>query len=247
MSKKLSESTSPVVSHYEALHTNCGEILNATLGGGNEKIVARSHQFLAELELWSAALVDQREVALVKMVAHEYQYSLLALTQGHYRHAFKGLRLVLELQMQTISLSLNEIELREWLENRKDTVWGSLIDEANGVLSIRIARAFFPSIQAHMNHHRALAAQLYRECSECVHGNMPRLIPLPKDLSFSQEAFEIWHAKAEIVVMLFHFIFAIRYLREFPSPSLMNLEPTLIERLGHIEEFRVFLGGVESN
>ena len=64
-----------------------------SIGGANEAKVARSHQFVQEIELWVSALGSRRENTLLRVAAYEYQFALLALAQGHYRQAFKGLRL----------------------------------------------------------------------------------------------------------------------------------------------------------
>ena len=233
----------PIQLHYDGLHTQCGMILSASLLGGNATKLARSHQFVSEVEVWVAAVSHRRESALLKMVAHEHQFALLALAQGHYRHAFKGLRLILELTLQAAHLSTQELELREWLQNRKDTVWGALVDRDNGVLSKRFARSFFPSLEQHVTYHCALAEQVYRECSECVHGNVPKHIPLPDSLAFSQSSFDLWHAKADIIALLFHFTLAMRYFQELSQPAVTTLETPLIARLGHVQELRVALGG----
>lgn len=125
--------SSAIEAYYERLHSQCGVILAASMEGTNEAKIARSHQFVQEIELWLYALHPRREGALLKVAAYEYQFALLALAQGHYRHAFKGLRLVLELTLQSAKLSTNEIELREWLQNKKDTRWAALVDRENGV------------------------------------------------------------------------------------------------------------------
>jgi hypothetical protein len=235
----------PIQLHYDGLHNQTGSILSSSLLEANAIKLARSHQFVQEIEMWVTVLNNRRESALFKMMAHEYQYALLALAQGHYRHAFKGLRLVLELTLQSVHLSTHEIELREWLQNRKDTIWSALVDRENGVFSIRFARSFFPSLEQHVAYHLALAAQVYRECSECVHGNVPKHIPLPDSLAFSQSSFDLWHAKADIVALLYHFTLAMRYLQELNQADVAKLEATLIARLGHVQELRVALAGLQ--
>ncbi len=214
-----------------------------SLTGGNEPKIARSHHFTQELGVWTSVLGLRRETTLFKMAAHEYQYAILALAQGHYRHAFKGLRLVLELTLQAGHLSIHELELREWLLSEKDTIWATLVNRDNGVLSARYVKSFFPSLEKHIGYHLALVEQVYRECSECVHGNIPKHIPLPDSLTFSQESFDLWHAKADIIAMLCHFMLALRYLKELAHDEKAKLETILIARLGHIQELRVELGG----
>jgi hypothetical protein len=233
----------PIQIQYDQLNEKCGAILTDSLHGTNGIKIARSHQLVQEIEDWTTILNSRREIALLKMVAHEYQFALLALAQGHYRHAFKGLRLVLELTLQSVHLSAHELDLREWLQNRKDTIWGTLVDDSNGVLSVRFARSFFSSLDQHIPYHRALAEQVYRECSECVHGNIPKHIPLPASLAFSKDSFDLWHAKADVIAMLCHFTLSMRYLQELPTDAIAKLETSLLARLGHIQEVRVALGG----
>lgn len=240
-------SASAIKSHFDLLHAKCGDILTASLEGSNETKVARSHQFTQEIEAWVSILSSRSESTLLKIAAYEYQFALLALTQGHYRHAFKGLRLVLELTMQSARLSTNEIELREWLQNKKDTVWASLIDRDNGVFSARYARCFFPNLDQYLTSHCSIAEQVYRECSECVHGNMPKHVPLPDTLEFTSDSFEMWHAKAGVVALLFHFVMAMRYLLELADPDKQTLESILLARVGHVKEIRIAMGGVQGN
>lgn len=173
----------------------------------------------------------------------EYQFALLALAQGHYRHAFKALRLVLELSLQTIALSSNELELREWLDNRRDTVWSHLIDATNGVFSKRFTQAFFPDLSAHVQHYNQLAASVYRECSECVHGNIPKHVPLPASLSFDGDVFKLWHSKADVVARIVHFGLCLRYLCDLSDAQISTLEAPLSDRVGYIPEIRKRLGG----
>jgi hypothetical protein len=234
---------SPIRQHYNELHVHCGEILALSSTGGNESKIARSHLFAQELEVWTSVLEMRRETTLFKMAAHEYQFAILALAQGHYRHAFKGLRLVLELTLQAGHLSIHELELREWLQSEKDTIWATLVNRDNGVLSARYVRSFFPALEKHVAYHLTLAEQVYRECSECVHGNIPKHIPLPDSLVFSQQSFDMWHAKADIIAMLCHFMLVLRYLKELHQNDTSKLESLLIARLGHIQELRVALGG----
>jgi hypothetical protein len=129
------------------------------------------------------------------------------------------------------------------LDNRADTVWGAITEKDGGVLSQRFARAFFPELAKHVQHYRELAVALYRECSECVHGNTPKCIPLPAALEFNQAVFDLWHSKASVVVLVAHFILSLRYLSGFYETEVSELEPFLSDRMGHLEEIRNLLGG----
>jgi hypothetical protein len=77
---------------YRSLHDTCGGILQASLQAEPAQLVAESHVFLYELEHWVKVIAPNKEQQLLAVAAREYQYALLALAQGLYRQAFKGLR-----------------------------------------------------------------------------------------------------------------------------------------------------------
>lgn len=233
----------PIFRYYNDLNERCSNILRRSFDATNAQKISRSHQFIGELSIWCSLLESRRESDLLRIAAHEYQYALLALCQGHYRHAFKGLRLVLELVLQSTHLSANELELREWLANRKDTVWSVLISSEEGIFSRRFVHAFFPGLASHVSYHRSLAEVLYRECSECVHGNIPQHVPLPQDLTYSQDSFDVWYEKANIVALIAHFSLSLRYLLSLSVSDYTKLEPALTDRLGHLPEIRAVFGG----
>jgi hypothetical protein len=230
---------------YQNLHDACGGIVRASLQVEPAQQVAESHVFVHELERWAEVIAPNKERQLLAVAAREYQYALLALTQGLYRQAFKGLRLVLELCLQAVHLSVHKMDLQEWLDGRKDTVWKVLVDENNGVLSVRFAKAFFQELEVDVRHHRSLAEQLYRECSECVHGNMQKCIPLPESLAFSQDSFALWHHKATSVALVIAFVLAMRYLKEMVPEQAKTIEHDVLDRLGHIVALRRVFGGPE--
>jgi hypothetical protein len=216
--------------YFGQFHLQCQGVFEQSLAEPNLAKVAVSHRFAPELALWCELIGDNREVELFRVAEHEYEYSLLALTQGHYRHAFKSLRLVLELTLQAVFLSANELRLREWFSNRVDSSWSAIVDEKDGVFSARFARGFFPSFKDHVAHYGGMAVLLYRECSECVHGNIPQHIPLPSTIAFEQKTFDLWHSKAEILRLVVHSAIALRYFDDLPPEARAKLGSCL----GHL-------------
>lgn len=229
--------------YLQQLLSKSDSIFELSTTAQNAKKIASSHIFISEMETWRKVLDQRQETELLKAAVLEYEFTLLALTQGHYRHAFRGLRLVLELVLQSVYLSANELLLREWLDNRADTVWNAIIDKDEGIFSQRFAKAFFPELTKDIQHYREMAVKLYRECSECVHGNVPICIPLPASLEFDQAVFDLWHSKASIVALIGHFALSLRYLPVVSESNISSLEQTLSDRLGHLEEVRKCLGG----
>jgi hypothetical protein len=48
--------------------------------------------------------------------------------------------------------------------------------------------------------------------SECIHGNVPNKIPLPKAVAFDEATFTLWHEKAGAMRLLVNFILTTRDL-----------------------------------
>ncbi|WP_093646311.1 hypothetical protein [Paraburkholderia aspalathi] len=201
--------------------------------------MGESYVFASDIEAWREAISEHPEAQLLAAAAAEYVVSMLNVCQGQYRNGFKGLRLVLELCIQSVHLSANLVLREEWLRGERDTVWANLVDPEAGPFSTRFCRAFYPELCEHTAHFRQLGQTLYRELSECIHGNVPNQIPLPSSLQFSKESFDLWHEKARLVRLVVHFAFAVRYLRVLPKPKRSMIDSLLLDQLGHIEAIRV--------
>jgi hypothetical protein len=209
-----------------------------SLQGENHVRLGEAYLFADDLDAWRAAIDGQQEAGLVNTAASEYVLATLNVCQGQYRNGFKGLRLVLELCLPSTHLSANLVQRAEWLKGEKDTVWATLVNADAGPLSVRSCRAFFPELSEHVPHFRQLAQTLYRELSECIHGNVPNHIPLPASLHFSQETFELWLSKARSVRFVVHFAFTLRYLNDLQVARRAPLEAAVTDQIGHMAAIR---------
>jgi hypothetical protein len=227
----------------EGLHGICTATLNRSFDGEFAAMMARSFVFANDLSTWAQLISDRPERFLLAKASEEYLVAILNLVQGQYRNAFKGLRLVLELSLQGVYLSANLVELQEWMNNSRDTIWSNLTDPNKGPLTRRFVRAFFPEIEEHSNNFQSLAETLYRELSEAIHGNVPLRIPLPDSFNFDERTFKLWHEKATTVRMILHFCFGARYLKSLNEDKRAMVEQPITEELGHIEAIRTLLGG----
>lgn len=231
-----------IVEYYQTMFDMSNAIMEESFADpGRVALHGKSHLFVEELEKWVKTIQPRPEAKLISRAAREYQFALLALALGHYQHAFKGLRLVLELTLQTVHLSAHTLDLHEWLAGRKDTNWSELMAD-NGVFSKRYADAFYPDLRDHVAHFRGLSERLYRECSEAVHGNVRKHIPMPDGLQFDRESFKIWHDKADIMAMAVTFALVLRYLHQISTPSARLHEPAVMQYLGHISAVRHSFG-----
>lgn len=222
----------------QGLHGQCTDTVQASLQGANAARMGECYVFAGDLDAWRQAIDGQAEGDLLKTAASEYVMATLNVCQGQYRNGFKGLRLVLELCLQSAHLSADLLLRAEWMKGEKDTVWATLVDGDNGPLSARTCRAFFPDLAEHVGHFRQMARTLYRELSECIHGNVPNHIPLPASLGFSEEAFDLWHSKAKLVRLVVMFTLSLRYLASLPAAKRAPLQEAVTAQLGHIASIR---------
>lgn len=220
------------------LHDQCSLTVERSLQGANEARLAESYLFASDLDAWRNAIDGRLEARLVETAASEYALATLNVCQGQYRNGFKGLRLVLELCLQSTHLSADLVLRAEWLKGEQDTIWAVLVDAEKGPLSYRSCQAFFPDLSTHVGHFRQIGQTLYRELSECIHGNVPNHIPIPTSLEFSQDTFDLWRSKAKLVRLVVHFAFALRYLNDLPVARRAPLETAVTEQLGHIPDIR---------
>lgn len=225
------------------LNERCSDAVAHATAPELEPLVGQSYIFLTDLEAWTSVLTNRQEAPLLHTASHEYAVSLLNSCQGQYRNAFKSLRLVLELCIQSVFLSADLVALSEWLRNDSDTNWASLMDVERGPFSKRFCAAFAPSLVEHAPHFREMARTVYRELSESIHGNVPDKIPLPLALGFDEATFRLWHEKATIVRLVLVFLLSMRYLDSLNAEERKRVEAGVVDQLGHIEALRDRLSG----
>ena len=223
---------------FRQLHNQCSQTMEMSVLGDNHAHLGEAYLFAGDLDTWRAALDGQMEARLIETASSEYVLAALNICQGQYRNGFKGLRLVLELCLQSTHLSANLVLRAEWFKGEKDTNWATLVDSENGPLSVRFCQGFFPELSEHVPNFRQLAQTLYRELSECIHGNVPNHIPLPTSLTFSQDTFDLWLSKAKSVRLVAHFAFTLRYMNDLAVAMRGPLEAAVTDQLGHIAAIR---------
>lgn len=223
---------------FRCLHEQCSRVVDQSVSEKNSALLGEIYVFACDLDSWKNVIAESPESALIEIAAREYMSAILNVCQGQYRNGFKGLRLVLELCLQGVYLSSNLVIRAEWLNGKQDTIWSSLIDENDGPLSSRFCGAFFPDLIDHVNQFRGLARTLYRELSECIHGNIPSHIPLPDKIEFSQDALNLWHTKAKTLRLIVIFVFSMRFLKYLSLNDKLILEASINQQLGHISAVR---------
>lgn len=215
--------------YYEDFKQKVNSIIDTSL---NEAEVANElalcFHLTTDYETWLECIGNRLELIMYKNAIMVYQDAIGSMLEGQYQNAFMGLRYCFERTLCGVYLSANELELRTWLDGRRDTYWSEIagkegkddeadvksgdIDADNGLFSTRYAKAFFPDLQDEIKHFRRMAVSVYRECSEFVHGNPLALVQIPEHLEYRKDLVAMWCEKALIMKRVIFFAFALRYL-----------------------------------
>jgi hypothetical protein len=215
----------------KALHEDCSKVVTASCDAKYTQLNAASYGLANDLDIWIKVLANRPELPLFETASSEFVLALLNNSQGQYRNAFKGLRLVLELVLQGAYLSVNLVILSEWLKSQADTLWQVILDQDKGVFAVRYSRAFFPALTDEVGAVRTLAETLYREMSECTHG-------------FDEQTFTLWHEKVRTLRLIINFTLVVRYLTGLGNEARATAQPMIMDQMGHFEPVRQMFEGV---
>lgn len=229
--------------YYHQLHKSCGLIISKSFEVDQKGLHSSNHNYIGDLEKWLKVLEQRPESSMFKAALREYQYALLAVVQGQYRQAFTALRLFVELALGAIHFSANELELRIWLKNQRDIKWTTLIDEENGVYSRKFVSAFYEDLADESAQYGAIAKQVYRECSEYVHGNAHTHQTIHEKLEFVETEYSSWQSKASNARLAVSFALCARYLLTLNQQDRGILELAILDELGHVPTLRALFGG----
>lgn len=226
--------------YLKRLNGETQSIFKETLSFNEE--LGNSHHRSACIFEFSQNISDPSEKEILKTVSAQLESATLSACCGMYRQAFVSLRLALEMGLAAAYFSAHKLELHEWLDGRSDIKWSLLIDDNNGVISSRFAKAFFEEFQKDVADYRAKAKRTYRKLSEFVHGNHETWKSSEIELSFNEERLKTYFDRVNEVSEVILFVLSCRYLKSFPESTLETLE-FIPEEMKHIEYVRVYFGG----
>lgn len=226
--------------YLKRLNDEAQSIFKETLSFNKE--LGNSHHRSACIYEFSQHISDPSEKEILKTVSAQLESATLSACCGMYRQAFTSLRLALEMGLAAAYFSAHKLELHEWLDGRSDIKWSSLIDDDNGVISSRFAKAFFEEFQKDVADYRAKAKRTYRKLSEFVHGNNETWESSEIELSFNEERLKTYFDRVNEVSEVILFVLSCRYLKSFPVSTLETLA-FIPEEMKHIEYVRVYFGG----
>lgn len=152
------------------------------------------------------------------------------------------MRLAFELFTATFYFSANQMAMHLWLQGHDDLRWAALIDQDKGVFSHNFMKAFNPQLGEYRSQYSSLAASVYRECSEYVHGNPGTHEDTSLVVAYDAVRFQKFHDKISTVRLCILFQFASRYLLTLSDESKSVVEPMMLEVFGDIPEVKAVFG-----
>ncbi|MDD2951112.1 MAG: hypothetical protein PHU29_10020 [Sulfuricurvum sp.] len=190
---------------------------------------------------YAECLLDQQEKEILITVSAQLESANLNVVLGLYRQAFSSLRLAFEMGLASMYFSANKLELHEWLDGRSDIKWSSLVDEDNGVLSQRFAKAFFSECSEYSIKYRKKAIAVYRKLSEYVHGNNETWENSGLKLGYNATLFELYCEYFTSVAKVILYAAICRYAKQFDE-STRELLQFIPEEFKEVEPIRKLFG-----
>jgi hypothetical protein len=175
---------------------------------------------------------------LVNNARREFGFAIYSAASGLYQQAYSTLRLFLELGFAAVDFSVDEVRRRQWLAGRADFRWSRALDEKEGVLAPSFVLEFYPRAATDAPLYRATAAELYRHCSQFIHGRIVATDALPKTLSYSGDVLVDWCATARGSAEAFLYVLYCRYADELLPADDGRLAATLEYSFSHLRSVR---------
>jgi hypothetical protein len=191
-----------------------------------------------DIGVWEERLQGRYEVQLLASARREIGFALYCAATGLYAQAFSSLRLFLELSFATVFFSINELEWRRWLNDRKDFVWSAALDRDEGVLAESFVREFYPAAVSDAPTYRELAQRSYRKCSQHVHGKFAVTQSLPRTIKYDRNALEIWSSTAHDAGQSVLYLLYCRYGDDLLSLDDGRLATILEHSFSHLPSVR---------
>lgn len=225
--------------YFTKLNTESQAIFNHTIS--EKEKLGTLHHLSSCVHEFAECLLDPQEKEILVTVSAQLESANLNLVLGLYRQAFASLRLAFEMGLAAMYFSVNKLELHEWRDGRSDIKWSSLVDEENGVLSKRFAKAFFSECSEYIDDYREKAVSTYRKLSEYVHGNNETWEKSGIKLHYNDALLELYFEYYKSVSEVILFAAVCRYARQFNESTRESLQ-FIPEEFNEIKPIRKLFG-----
>ena len=154
-----------------------------------------------------------------------------------------SLRLCLEHCLYAIHMSSNDFYFRRWKAGQEDMKWAAITDGNTGIFSKSFIRAYAPEFEERSAELNGIASNVYRECSEYIHGNYSKLNCLPGQNKFSQDMLSQYISRFQSISYLLSVALVIRFKELIVSRGLLlTLENAIMHNIEMLPEIQLLYG-----
>ena len=231
------------MTNYEILQKICEKAKeNVDLLNSSGKLDALSKciTFAEDLHKWVSYCDNLKDYILVKEAQTECINSIYMCAQGFYKEAITTMRQFFEHMLFAILLSTNDYRYKLWQIGQYDMSWTQIVDDQNGIFGKQFIRVYAEELDDIRSVELlTIAKNIYRECSEYVHGNFEKLNTLPENLLFDESAVERYIKYFVNIQYLICMALFIRFRHIFNKPeTIVALESIISDNLGTLSEIQ---------
>lgn len=225
--------------HMEILETFKKQI-EATWQAPNVEDFCQCFLFVNDFNVWVECLEELPQTLLLKSALNECATANLFCSQGLYKHAMVSLRLCLEHCLFAIQLSSNDFFFRKWKSGQEDMKWSSITDLNQGIFSKTFIRMYAPEFEERSNELHNIATNVYRECSEYIHGNYSKLNCLPSQSFFNQDMLTQYITYFESISYIISVMLVIRFKEHIITNNMLGtLEDAIMNNISMLPEIQL--------
>lgn len=214
------------------------DILNTS---GKIDELSKCVAFADDLQLWLSACGGFSGYLLVEKAQSECVNSIYMCAQGFYKEAITTLRQFLEHLLFAVLLSTNDYKYRLWQAGQCDMSWAQLMDDQNGVFGKQFLKAYAKDLNDERSMELlTITKNVYRECSEYVHGNYSKLSILSESLVYNKKHFDQYveyFTSVQYVVCMALFVRFRDILND--HENFAKLESIIADNLGTLTEVQL--------
>lgn len=234
------------MTNYEILQKiseRAKENINLLNSSGKLDILSKCIVFSDDLHKWVSYCDNLEDYILVKEAQNECVNSIYMCAQGFYKEAIMTMRQFLEHMLFAILLSTNDYKYKLWQVGQYDMSWAQIVDKQDGIFGKNFISVYAKDLDVSRSVELlTIATNVYRECSEYVHGNFEKLSILSDNLLFDERAVEQYVKYFENIQYLICMALFIRFRHIFnKNDIIVVLEPIISDNLGTLPEIQQIL------
>lgn len=212
-------------------------IIDSTWNSSHIEDFNKCFLFIKDFKAWVDCLQEIPQSLLFKSALNECATANLFCCQGLYKHAIVSLRFCLEHCLFAIHMSSNDFLFRRWKEGREDLYWSAITNSDTGIFSKNFIHSYAPEFEDMSMELNAIAVNVYRECSEYVHGNYSKLNCLPEQSEFNEKMLSQYISHFNSISYLISVMMFIRFKDYILSKSMLTtLEDSIMHNIGMLPQ-----------